>query len=147
MQDSEPEHGEHPHRRTHHPGRRSAALTERSRDFLELYWADVAQEFQPATGVRGGAETRVYKDAYLQLGTRQSTRPAAWLYGWHLGTWFSVGMIALAGASVLYDSQKIHRRRMRSDRYVAAALRLFASIAMMFWYTLRLMRRVRRVGG
>ena len=70
----------------------------------------------------------------------------AWLYGWRLGTWFSVGMIALAGASVLYDTQKIHRRRVRSNRHVAAALRLFASIAMMFWYSLRLMRRVRRVG-
>ncbi len=71
----------------------------------------------------------------------------SWFYGWRLGTWFSVAMVALAGASVLYDSQKIHRRRFRGDRYVAAALRLFASIAMMFWYSLRLMRRARRVGG
>ncbi len=70
----------------------------------------------------------------------------SWLYGWRLGTWFSVGMIALAGASVLYDTQKIHRRRFLGDRHVAAALRLFASIAMMFWYSLRLMRRLRRVG-
>ena len=70
----------------------------------------------------------------------------SWLYGWRLGTWFSVGMIALAGASVLYDAQQIHRRRFRRDRYVAAALRLFASIAMMFWYGLRLMRRLRRAG-
>ena len=70
----------------------------------------------------------------------------SWLHGWRLGTWFSVGMIALAGASVLYDTQKIHRRRFRGGRYVAAALRLFASIAMMFWYTLRLLPRVRRVG-
>ena len=70
----------------------------------------------------------------------------SWFHGWRLGTWFSVGMIALAGASVLYDTQKIHRRSFRGDRHVAAALRLFASIAMMFWYTLRLLRRVRRVG-
>ena len=70
----------------------------------------------------------------------------AWLYGWHLGTWFSVAMIALAGASVLYDTQQIHRRRFPSGRHVAAALQLFASIAMMFWYSLRLMRRLRRVG-
>ena len=70
----------------------------------------------------------------------------SWLHGWRLGTWFSVGMIALAGASVLYDTQKIHQRRFREGRYVAAALRLFASIAMMFWYTLRLLRRARRVG-
>ena len=70
----------------------------------------------------------------------------AWLYGWRLGTWFSVGMIALAGAGVLYDTQKIHRRRFAANRHVAAALRLFASIAMMFWYSLRLLRRLRRVG-
>ena len=72
---------------------------------------------------------------------------SAWFYGWRLGTWFSVGMIALAGAAVLYDTQKIHHHRIRGDRHVAAALRLFASIAMMFWYSLRLMRRLRRVGG
>ena len=70
----------------------------------------------------------------------------AWLYGWHLGTWFSVAMIALAGASVLYDTQKIHRR-FRGERHVAAALRLFAAIAMMFWYSLRLLKRLRRTGG
>ena len=69
----------------------------------------------------------------------------SWFHGWRLGTWFSLGMIALAGASVLYDTQKIHRRRFRGDRHVAAALRLFASIAMMFWYTMRLMRRARRI--
>ena len=70
----------------------------------------------------------------------------SWSHGWRLGTWFSVGMIALAGASILYDTQKIHRRRFPDNRHVAAALRLFASIAMMFWYSLRLMRRLRRVG-
>lgn len=70
----------------------------------------------------------------------------SWFYGWRLGSWFSVGMIALAGASVLYDTQKLRQHRFRNDRHVAAALRLFSSIAMMFWYSLRLMRRVRRVG-
>ncbi len=58
-------------------------LAARSEDFLQLYWSDVAQDFLPAVGVRGGAETRTYKDANLKLGSRQSTRPAAYLYGWH----------------------------------------------------------------
>ena len=71
---------------------------------------------------------------------------SAWLYGWRLGTWFSVAMVALAGASVLYDTQKVHRR-FRGDRHVAAALRLFASIAMMFWYGLRLLRRAQRASA
>ncbi len=68
---------------------------------------------------------------------------AAILFGWHLGTWFSVGMIALSGASILYDTAGIVRRY-RSRRHVAAALSLFASIGMMFWYVLRLAGRMDR---
>ena len=46
-------------------------------------------------------------------------------------------MIGLAGAAILYDtSNVIHHYR--EDRYVAAALQLFASVALMFWYVLRL---------
>ena len=66
---------------------------------------------------------------------------AALLFGLRLGTWFSVAMIALAGASILYDTSKLLRRRHR--RHVAAALGLFASTAMMFWYVLRLFSRAR----
>jgi FtsH-binding integral membrane protein len=62
---------------------------------------------------------------------------ASILFGWHLGTWFSVGMIALAGCAVLYDTSKV-MRRFSGGRHVAAALQLFASIALLFWYVLRL---------
>lgn len=58
-----------------------------------------------------------------------------------LGTWFDLGMIALAGTSILYDTSKI-MYRYGDDRYVAAALDLFATVAMMFWYALRLFRRL-----
>ena len=62
---------------------------------------------------------------------------AAVIFGFELGTWFSVGMIGVAGAAILYDtSNVIHRYP--EDRYVAAALQLFASVALMFWYVLRL---------
>jgi FtsH-binding integral membrane protein len=54
-----------------------------------------------------------------------------------LGMWFSVAMIGFAGAAVLYDTSNIIHHY-PEDRYVAAALQLFASIAMMFWYILRL---------
>jgi FtsH-binding integral membrane protein len=57
--------------------------------------------------------------------------------GFHLGTWFSMAMIGLAGASILYDTSKI-MRVYPDDRYIAAALELFASIALMLWYVLRL---------
>jgi uncharacterized protein len=65
------------------------------------------------------------------------------LFGWNLGTWFSVGMIALAGGSVLYDTSEV-LHRFPDDRHVAAALQLFASVALMFWYVLRLFLQLRR---
>jgi FtsH-binding integral membrane protein len=63
---------------------------------------------------------------------------AAVLFGMQLGTWFSVLMIGFAGAAVLYDTSNI-LHHYPQDRYVAASIQLFASIALMFWYVLRLM--------
>ena len=60
------------------------------------------------------------------------------VFGFALGTWFSVLMIGFAGAAVLYDTSNIIHYY-PEDRYVAAAMQLFASIALMFWYVLRLM--------
>lgn len=62
---------------------------------------------------------------------------AATLFGLELGTWFSMGMIAFAGVAILYDTSNVIRH-FPEDRYVAAALELFASVALMFWYILRL---------
>lgn len=59
------------------------------------------------------------------------------LFNFELGTFFSVGMIALAGAAILYDTSNI-LLHYPEDRYVGAALELFASVALMFWYVLRL---------
>jgi len=59
------------------------------------------------------------------------------IFGWNLGTWFSVGMIGFAGIAVLYDTSNI-MHHYPQDKYVAASMALFASIAMMFWYILRL---------
>ena len=61
---------------------------------------------------------------------------ASVLFGWHLGTWFSVAMIAFAGAAILYDTSNV-LHHFPKDRYVGAALELFGSIAMLFWYVLR----------
>lgn len=62
---------------------------------------------------------------------------AATLFGLELGTWFSMGMIAFAGVAILYDTSNVIHH-FPEDRYVAAALELFASVALMFWYILRL---------
>jgi uncharacterized protein len=62
---------------------------------------------------------------------------ASLLFGFALGTWFSVAMIGFAGAAVLYDTSNI-MHHYPEDKYVAASMALFASIALMFWYVLRL---------
>jgi hypothetical protein len=59
------------------------------------------------------------------------------VFGFELGTFFSVVMVALAGGAVLHDTSKV-LHHFPEDRYVAAALELFASVALMFWYVLRL---------
>ena len=62
----------------------------------------------------------------------------ALLFGFALGTWFSVAMVALAGAAVLYDTSRA-LKTLPDDAYVSAALELFASGAPMFWYLIRLL--------
>ena len=62
---------------------------------------------------------------------------ASVLFGLHLGTFFSVGMIALAGGAILYDTSNV-LNHFPEDRYVGAALELFASVALLFWYVLSL---------
>jgi len=59
------------------------------------------------------------------------------LFGFKLGTFFSVAMVGFAGAAILWDTSKI-LHHYPEDRYVSAALELFASVALMFWYVLRI---------
>jgi len=59
------------------------------------------------------------------------------LFGFQLGMWFSVAMVGLAGAAILRDTSNV-LLNFPEDRYVAAALQLFASVAMLFWYLLRI---------
>jgi hypothetical protein len=67
---------------------------------------------------------------------------ASLFFGFELGVWFSVGMITLAGGSILYDTSNIIHHY-PEDRYVGAALELFASVALLFWYVLQLFLRSR----
>jgi uncharacterized protein len=62
------------------------------------------------------------------------------LLGASLGTWFAVGMIAFAGAAILYDTQRIYRS-FPPGTEVVAAMHLFSSIALLFWYVLQLLMR------
>jgi FtsH-binding integral membrane protein len=55
--------------------------------------------------------------------------------GFQLGLWFSVGMVALSGASILYQtSNMIHKYE--EEQYVAASLGLFASLMLLLWYVI-----------
>jgi FtsH-binding integral membrane protein len=65
------------------------------------------------------------------------------IFGFQLGTFFSVAMVALAGAAILYDTSNV-LHHFPEDRYVGAALELFASVAMLFWYVLRIFLSARR---
>jgi FtsH-binding integral membrane protein len=62
---------------------------------------------------------------------------ASVIFGFALGTFFSVAMVGLAGAAILYDTGNV-LHHYPEDRYVGAALQLFASVALMFWYVLRI---------
>jgi uncharacterized protein len=59
------------------------------------------------------------------------------MFGFQLGTYFSIAMVGFAGAAILYDTSNV-LHHYPEDRYVAAALELFASVALMLWYVLRI---------
>ncbi len=60
------------------------------------------------------------------------------IFGFKLGIWFSGITVLFAGACVLYDTSRIIHDY-PADRPVGAALHLFASIAPMLWYVLRIL--------
>ncbi|MEB8049659.1 Bax inhibitor-1 family protein [Escherichia fergusonii] len=57
--------------------------------------------------------------------------------GFSLGVWFSAAMVLLCAGFVQYDTSNIIHHY-PTDRPAGAALHLFASIATMFWYVLRI---------
>jgi len=62
---------------------------------------------------------------------------AGTIMGFTLGIFFSVGMVIYAGAMILYDTSNV-MHHYPEDRHVAASLQLFAAVALMFWYVLRI---------
>lgn len=60
------------------------------------------------------------------------------IFGFNLGLWFSVGMVLLASASILYETSKL-KNNYTTNQYVGASLQLFASIMLLFWYILRIL--------
>lgn len=59
------------------------------------------------------------------------------LFGFTLGLAFTVAMIVLACGYILYDTSNV-LHQYAIGQHVAASLALFASVALLFWYVLRL---------
>ena len=59
------------------------------------------------------------------------------LFGFELGLWFSVGMVVLATGGILYQTYNV-KNEYTTDQYVGAALQLFSSVMLLFWYILRI---------
>jgi FtsH-binding integral membrane protein len=59
------------------------------------------------------------------------------------GLLFSGAMIIFAAASILYSTSNV-MNHYSSEQYVAAALELFASIALLFWYILQFLMSLNR---
>jgi FtsH-binding integral membrane protein len=59
------------------------------------------------------------------------------IFGFNLGTLFAGAMALFAAVSILYNTSNIIHHY-RTDQYVSASLSLFASVALLFWYILRI---------
>ena len=59
------------------------------------------------------------------------------LFGFHVGIWFVWAMIVAASGYILYYTSNV-LHHYRTDQYVAAALALFASVALLFWYVIQI---------
>ncbi len=61
----------------------------------------------------------------------------------NLGVFFTGAMILFAGGAILYDTSRV-LHHFDTHQHVAAALEIFASVALLFWYVLRLFLSRRR---
>ena len=55
----------------------------------------------------------------------------------NLGTLFCVAVVVFACGAILYDTSNV-LHKYRTEQYVAAALALFASVGILFWYILQI---------
>lgn len=60
------------------------------------------------------------------------------LFGFTLGLFFCFAMVALIAGSILYETSQL-RLHYNPNQHVAAALGLFSSVAILFWYILQIL--------
>lgn len=63
---------------------------------------------------------------------------ASLVVGFSLGLLFCFAMVALISGYILYDTSNV-MLRYRPDQHVAAALTLFADVAILFWYIVQIL--------
>jgi hypothetical protein len=64
------------------------------------------------------------------------------VFGFNLGLVFSVAMVILAAGYILFHTSQV-LAHYDPESHVAAALALFSSVALMFWYMIRILMRAR----
>jgi len=64
------------------------------------------------------------------------------VFGFNLGIVFSIAMVVLAAGYILYQTSQVLAHD-DPRQHVAAALALFSSVALMFWYVIRIFLRMR----
>ena len=65
----------------------------------------------------------------------------AMLFGFTLGLFFCFAMVALIAGSILYNTSNV-MLHYPTDMHVAAALELFADVAILFWYIVNILMRL-----
>ena len=60
------------------------------------------------------------------------------MFGFNLGLIFAAVMVAFASGAILYSTSRIIHDY-NTEQHVAAALSLFAAVALLFWYVLRIL--------
>jgi FtsH-binding integral membrane protein len=62
------------------------------------------------------------------------------IFGFSIGSLFAFVMVAFAASAILYNTSNI-MREYHTSQHIAAALSLFASVALLFWYILSIFNR------
>jgi FtsH-binding integral membrane protein len=68
---------------------------------------------------------------------------ASLIFGFSLGVVFAFAMALFACGAIVYETSNI-QNHYRPDQHVAAALGLFSSVALLFWYVLRIVMSMSR---
>jgi FtsH-binding integral membrane protein len=64
------------------------------------------------------------------------------VFGFNLGIVFAIAMVILAAGQILYETSQV-MAHYDPEEYVGASLSLFSSVALMFWYVIQILMKMR----